>query len=223
MIFPTMACLSSIGKKQIMALSGLALCGFLVAHLAGNCLIFVGAEAFNTYAHLLTCNSFIYVAEALLGGIFLTHISLAVVLVWQNRAARGQAYYLKRATGRGAGLASAGMPITGLITLIFLIFHLLHFKFGSDYRIVHAGVEMRDLYRLLEEYFDSRFNVFWYIFAQIALGFHLSHGFSSAFQSLGFHHPCYTRCLKIVGKIFAVVIAVGFSSFPLYLHFKGGF
>ena len=217
-----MNCLSSIGKKQIMALTGLLLCGFLVAHLAGNFLIFCGAEAFNTYAYLLTSNSFIYVAEALLGAIFLTHIALAIVLTWQNRRARGQRYYLKRPTGRGATLSSASMPITGVIILVFLILHLLHFKFGPSYSIVHSGVEMRDLYRLLVEYFASPLNVAWYIFAQMALGVHLSHGFSSAFQSLGFNHPRHTPRLKLIGKIFAIVIVLGFSSLPLYLHLKGG-
>ena len=206
-----------------MAVTGLALCGFLVAHLAGNFLIFCGAEAFNTYAHILTSNSFIYVAEVLLAGIFLTHISLAVVLVWQNREARGQRYYLKTPTGRGAVFASSTMPITGLLTLVFLVLHLMHFKFGPDYQIIHSGVEMRDLYRLLVEYFSSELNVTWYIFAQVALGIHLSHGFSSAFQSLGFSHPRHTPRLKILGKVFAIVITVGFSSLPLYLHIKGGF
>ena len=217
-----MSCFSSIGKKQIMALTGLALCGFLVTHLAGNFLIFCGAEAFNTYAHVLTSNSLIYFAEAILAVIFLTHIFLAILLTWQNKVARGQRYYLKRPTGRGATLASASMPITGLITLVFLVLHLLHFKFGPNYSIVHSGVEMRDLYRLLVEYFASHLNVLWYVFAQMALGLHVSHGLPSAFQSLGCNHPGCNKRLKIIGKIFALLIVLGFSSLPLYLHIKGG-
>ena len=214
--------LSSIGKKQVLALTGLALCGFLTAHLAGNLLIFCGPEAFNGYAHKLTGNDLIYLAEAVLAAIFLTHILLAMTLVWENRRARGQRYHLKRPTGRGATMASASMPLTGLVTLIFLVLHLLHFKFGPDYRVTHAGMEMRDFYRLLVEYFESPLNVAWYIVAQGALGVHLSHGFSSAFQSLGLNHPRHTPRLKIAGKVFAVVMAVGFSSLPLYLHLKGG-
>ena len=80
---------------------------------------------------------------------------------------------------------------------------------------------MRDMYRLLLEYFQSEINVASYIVAQLVLGIHVSHGFSSAFQSLGFNHPCYTPCLVRAGQIFAVVIAAGFSSLPLYLHLKG--
>ena len=218
-----MKCLSSIGKKQVMALTGLALCGFLVAHLTGNLLIFVGPEAFNTYAHTLTSTALIYPAEAVLLAIFLTHIGLAIALVRENRIARGQRYYLKRPTGRGANFASTTMPYTGVIILIFLIFHLLHFKYGTDYRIVHSGVEMRDMYRLLLEYFQSKMNVASYIVAQIVVGIHVSHGFSSAFQSLGFNHPSHTPCLKRAGKIFAIAIAMGFSSLPIYLHLQGGF
>ena len=206
-----------------MALTGLALCGFLLTHLLGNLLIFMGPEAFNTYAHTLTSTPLIYPAEAVLLGIFLTHIGLAIALVRQNRIARGQRYYLKRATGRGATFASATMPYTGVIILIFLIFHLMHFKYGTEYSVVHSGVEMRDMYRLLLEYFRSEINVASYIAAQVVVGVHVSHGFPSAFQSLGFNHPTYTNWVKLAGEIFAVFITVGFSSLPIYLYLKGGY
>ena len=213
---------SSIAKKQLMGVTGLALCAFLIAHLAGNCLLFFGAEAFNTYAHVLVNSPLLYPAEAILLALFVCHVALAALTTLENRRARGkQSYYRKKLTGRGATFASSSMPYTGVVILIFLIFHLWHFKFGPHYTIVHSGVEMRDLYRLLVEYFHSPLAVVWYILAQICLGIHLSHGFWSAFQSLGFHHPRYTPWLKVIGKIYAGVISMGFSILPIYLAQQG--
>ena len=109
-----------------------------------------------------------------------------------------------------------------MIVLIFLILHLWHIKYGPYYEVVHEGVRMRDLYRLLVDYFSSPINVLWYVFAQIVLGLHVSHGLWSAFQSLGFDHPTYTPWLKRGGKIYGVVIALGFCAIPVYLSQKGG-
>ena len=140
---------SSIVKKQIMGLTGLLLCGFLISHLIGNCLIYLGPEAFNTYAHTLITNPLIYVAEAALLAIFLTHIGLAIKLTIENKQARPQGYYLKVPTGRGSTIASSTMPINGMLTLVFLVFHIWLFKFGRHYSVTYQGVEMRDLYHLL--------------------------------------------------------------------------
>ena len=208
----------------MMGATGLLLCGFLIMHLGGNCLIYLGPTAFNTYAHILISNPFIKVAEAGLLSIFIIHIFLAFRLFIENKRARGRSYYIKKHTGRGTTFASFTMPYTGIITLVFLIFHLLHIKFGPHYVTAHpSGVVIRDFYRLLVEYFASPWTVSWYIFAQICLGLHVSHGFWSAFQSLGFNHPRYTRWLKIIAKIYGVIIAVGFSALPLYLSSRMGY
>lgn len=213
---------SSIVKKQIMAVTGLMLCGFLVVHLAGNFLIFVGAKAFNSYAHALITSPILYPAEAILLLLFLSHIYMAIRLTIENKIARGQSYAVKKATGRGATLASSTMPYTGLITLIFLIFHLWHIKFGAEYRVVYNNVDMRDLFRLLLEYFSSIWVTAWYVFAHICLGFHVAHGFWSAFQSLGINNTNHSACLKKLGMVFGVIIAVGFSSVAIYLYLQGG-
>jgi len=212
---------SSVVKKQIMGITGLMLCGFLVTHLAGNFLIFVGPEAFNTYAYTLTSNPLIYVAEAVLLAIFLTHIGLAVRLTIENKMARPTGYYMKQPTGRGSTFASSTMPITGFIILLFLVLHIWQFKFGPVYDITHSGVEMRDLYRLLIEYFSSPLACAWYIFCMMALGLHVSHGFWSAFQSLGFNHPKYMPALQLLSKLYGVAMFVGFSSLPIYCYLQG--
>ncbi|MGZ3871236.1 MAG: hypothetical protein ACXVLQ_19225, partial [Bacteriovorax sp.] len=116
---------TSIGKKQIMGVTGLLLCGFLVSHLIGNITLMISSDAFNKYSHTLTSNPLIYVAEAILLGIFLSHILMAVKLVIENRRARPERYYMYKKSGRGGTFASKTMPITGMIALVFLVFHIL--------------------------------------------------------------------------------------------------
>jgi len=213
---------SSIVKKQFIGLTGLLLCGFLVSHLAGNLLIFVGDEAFNRYAYTLTSNkAFLYTAESILGLIFLSHLVLALRVTYENYDARPEKYAVKTRTGKGATFASSTMPITGLILLAFIIWHLKGLKFGPEYTITYGNTEMRDLYRLLLEYFSIPLNVIGYIFGMVAMGFHVSHGFWSAFQSLGLSHPRYTPLLNNLAIIFSIVISISFSILPIYCYFKG--
>jgi succinate dehydrogenase / fumarate reductase cytochrome b subunit len=213
--------MSSIGKKQLMAISGLGLSGFTIGHLAGNFLIYVGPEAFNTYGYKLTSNPLIYVAEAGLLFMFMLHLGLAIRLTMENNAARTEKYYMKVKTGRGSTFASSTMIYTGLLMLAFIITHLLHFKFGAHYEIEHSGVKMRDIYRLVTESFQNPGYVAWYVICMIAIGIHLSHGIQSTFQSLGINHPKYTPIIKKVGCITSIVIAIGFSSIPLWSFFQG--
>ena len=214
---------SSIVKKQVMGATGLFLCSFLLMHLAGNCLIYFGPKAFNSYAHALISTPFIYLAEIILLSAFLVHIVIAIILTIENRRARGQQdYFLKRPTGRGASFASSTMPYTGFITLIFLVFHLWHIKYGPHYSIIHDGETMRDLYRLLLEYFSSPWPVVGYVAAQIALGIHVSHGLWSAFQSIGIVKPKQISDLKMASKIFAAIVIIGYSALPIYLFQQGG-
>lgn len=213
---------SSIFKKQLMGITGLMLCGFLVMHLLGNLLIFVGAEAFNTYGHLLITNPLIIPAEIALASVFLAHIYMAMKLTIENKRARPEPYYYRTVSGRGSTFASSTMPITGFITLVFLVLHIWHIKFGPVYTATYDGTEMRDLYRLLIEYFSNPLTVVWYVFAVVALGLHVSHGFWSAFQSIGFHHKRYTPLIQITSKAFALLITVGFASLPVYCYLQGG-
>lgn len=214
---------SSVMKKQIMGITGLLLCGFLVTHLLGNMLMFVDdGKAFNMYAHALITNPLIYVAEAILAAIFLSHIGLGIRLTMENKSARPEGYYMKQPTGRGETFASSTMPYTGLLILVFLVLHIIQFKFGPVYLVTYDGLEVRDLYRLLIEYFQSPIAVAWYIFCMIGLGIHLSHGFWSAFQSIGFNHPKYNCLLKMSAKLYALAITVGFSSLPIYCFMQGG-
>ncbi len=211
---------SSIGKKQIMAVTGAGLIGFALTHLLGNLLIFLGPDKFNLYAYTLTSNPLIYLAEAVLLSMFLGHIIIALVINIQNRNARSQSYYKKKRTGRGETFASKTMPYTGIILLIFLVLHLINFKYGSNYPTTVDGVEMRDLYRTVIEYFMSPIYTAWYVFAMISFGIHTSHGFWSMTQSWGFDHPKYTPLLKCTSCAYGVIVALGFSSLAIFCHLQ---
>lgn len=211
---------ASVGKKQIMALTGAGLVGFTVTHLLGNFLLLVGPDAFNLYAHTLTSNPLIYVAEAILLSMFLLHLFLAVVLKIQNNLARPEGYAVKVKTGRGETFASSTMPYTGLIILVFLVLHLLNFKYGSNYPTVVDGVQMRDIYKTVIEYFANPLYTAWYVFAMAALGIHTSHGFWSMFQSWGFQYPKYTPIIKNVAVGYGVFVTLGFSTLAIFCHFQ---
>ena len=212
---------SSVVKKQIMGLSGLLLCGFAVSHLAGNLLIIVSAKAFNSYANALTTNPFIYLAEAGLLAIFLTHMFLGIKLQIENRAARPDKYYSRKHSGRGATFSSSTMAYTGITLMVYLIFHIWHLKYGTHYTVVYEGVEMRDLSKLLLEYFSNPLSVLFYIVGMSAFGIHISHGFWSAFQSLGFNHAKYTVIMQRTAKAFGFFIALGFSIIPIWAYLQG--
>ena len=213
---------SSIGKKQLMAITGLLLSGFLIAHLLGNFLLMAGADAFNLYAYKLTSTPLIYIAEAGLVAIFLGHLGLAMKLTQENKAARGpQGYYMKTKTGKGSTLASSTMIYSGIIIGIFLVTHLMHFKFGSYYETKVNGVVMRDLYRTVIEFFQNPLFVAWYVAAMILLGLHLSHGVQSAFQSFGLRHHVYTPIIKKASLTFSLLVAAGFAALSIWAHFQG--
>jgi succinate dehydrogenase / fumarate reductase cytochrome b subunit len=215
------SCLNSVTKKQVMGVTGLLLCGFVLSHFLGNLLIFVSSDAFNKYSYTLTSNPFIYLAEVVLGLLFVSHIVMAIKLVLENRAARPVQYHMRTTSGRGSTLASSTMPITGMITLIFLVVHICGLKFGTHYETEVGGIVMRDMYRTTVEYFQDPLHVLFYIVAVFSLGFHVSHGMWSAFQSLGLNHPKYMPKLKSISGMFGILVAIGFSSFAIFCYFQG--
>ncbi len=211
---------SSIGKKQLMGVTAFLLIGFLKAHLLGNFLLLLGPAAFNEYGHkLMSLGPLLIIAEIILLAIFLTHLVLAISLVWQNRKARPVKYYSKQRTGRGATFASNTMPYTGIVILIFICLHLWCFKYGTYYEFDLDGIIVRDLYRTVIEYFANPFYTAWYVLAMIAMGIHLSHGVQSAFQSVGFRHARYTPLIKKLGCALSLFLTVGFSGLSIYGYY----
>lgn len=212
---------SSIGRKQLVAITGLLLCGFLVSHLTGNLLLLVSSDAFNLYAHKLAAlGGLLYVIEGVLTLIFALHLGLAIKLNMENMKSRGK-YQVKTKTGRGTTFMSQTMPYTGLVLLVFIILHLKNLKFGTYYETTIDGVVMRDLTKTTIEYFSSIGAVVWYVVAMACAGLHTAHGFASAFQSMGWNHGKYFKNVKRLGYLYAVSIAGGFAFLAIYCHMKG--
>ena len=219
--------MTSVGKKILSGVTGLALCGFVVAHLAGNLMLLVGPEPFNEYTHFLTSLAhgfFLPIAETGLVVLFVAH-AYAGVRVWlDKRSARPQ----KNVRSGNAGgpsqktLASRTMIITGVILLVFLLGHVYAFRLGpaeaEGYVTTLDGDEARDLYRLVIETFKDPIPVVGYTLIMILLGFHLRHGFWSAFQSLGANNPKYMPLITTAGLAFAVIMAIGFLMIPICIY-----
>lgn len=213
---------SSVGRKQVMALTGLGLSLFILTHMAANLLAIFSADAYNNYSHALISNPLIYVAEGGLVAIFLIHIYLAIRLTLENRRARHSRYAVSPNGGRGGTtLGARSMFLSGLLLFVFVVFHLKTFKFGAYYSTTVNGVEMRDLHQLLLEVFRDPGYVGWYIFSMLVLGLHLSHGLQSTFQSFGLNHPNINCCLRRSGYVFAILVTLGFMSVPLFVYLKG--
>jgi succinate dehydrogenase / fumarate reductase, cytochrome b subunit len=212
---------SSVGTKVLIALTGLAFAGFLVTHLAANLLVLVSPDAYNEYSHALISNPFIYVAEAGLVAIFLTHAFKAVFNFLGNRGARGSAYATKRGAGHTSrkSLASTTMIVTGLWLLAFTVLHLKTFKFGPWYETPEG---IRDLTRLVHEVFRGPGYVAFYVLSMAVVGLHLRHGLSSALQSLGLDHPRYTPLLLKAGLAIAILMGLGFAIIPVVIFLTGG-
>ena len=221
---PAKAFSSSIGSKFLIAFTGLALLLFLVAHLAGNLLFIMGPEAFNEYGHKLTSNPLIYVAEIGLIGVFVLHIIKTIGLFSKSYTARPDGYakkkWAKTKNSRSRkSFSSTTMILTGTITLLFVVSHLLTFKFGANYPSDVAGV--RDLYRLQLEIFSNPLYVAFYIVAMGVILFHLWHGVSSAMQSFGVYSATWTPRIIVIGRAVAVVLGLGFAILPIYTFMMG--
>lgn len=206
---------SSIGKKVLVALTGLLLCGFLVTHLAGNMFLYVGGPQFNRYAAFLAHNEFLPLAEAGLVVLFLVHIALAVRARLANNAARPVGY--AASSDKGARTpGSRTMAVSGSLVLFFLIVHLRNFRFGP------AEQREADLFKMVMSVFANPFYSGLYVVSMIGLALHLSHGFQSGFQTLGLNHPRYTPLIKKLGLAFAILVSLGFMSMPVYFGFLAG-
>lgn len=216
---------SSIGQKFVMGITGLLLCSFLVVHLAGNLLVYVGADAYNNYAKELHSMMLLPVAETGLFLLLFAHIALAFKLTSDNRKARQITYHEKQSKiqeppsifGRTPmGRTSSWMFISGSIILIFLIMHMIDMKLH-----LNPTVDYKDQspFGIIVQVLGSGLSAPIYIVGTLVLGFHLSHGFWSAFQSLGLNHPKYTPLIKKLAILFAIVIAAGFVSLPLWGFF----
>ena len=215
---------SSVGKKVITGVTGLALVAFAVAHLVGNLTLFLGPEPFNHYAHFLESLGHgmgVYVAEMGLAGLFLLHIVAAVSVAWSDkRGARQISYrYSRDAGGKSRKtIASETMIYTGGLVLLFVMVHIRLFKFGGA-EVAEDGI--KDLYSVVAANFQSRTFTTFTVIAMIMLGLHLRHGVWSAFQSLGLANDRYLPLLSRMALVLAVLLTAGFIAIGVFLHILG--
>jgi succinate dehydrogenase / fumarate reductase, cytochrome b subunit len=200
---------SSVGKKLMMALTGLAFIGFLGAHLAGNLLMIAGREAFNGYAEKLqSLGPVLQLFRAGLIGFALVHILTGLYLFLQNRRARPVRYEVDNSAG-GRTISSRTMPYTGLIILSFLIFHLFHFTWTDK-----GG---QTIFDLVAAAFNQPWVIVLYASAMIVVALHVRHGFWSAFQSIGANHPKTMPAVMALSWAAGGLVAFGFGLLPFFM------
>lgn len=204
---------SPVGAKMLMALSGLMLTGFVLAHLSGNLLLYAGQEKFNAYAHgLQSLGLLLWLARGGLLTVFVLHLYLAIKLTIENKAAR-PVPYAHEATIQ-ATLASRYMVHTGLLMLAFVVYHLAHFTFKVTCAEMDALLP-GDAYSMVVLGFSNPAVSGFYILAMAALATHLRHGVSSAFQSFGLYHGNLNMVTDKLGPLVAAIVFLGFSSIPV--------
>ncbi len=219
---------SSVGKKIINGLSGLGLILFIIVHLGGNLTLFSpDSDLFNGYAHKLhEMGVLLYVAEIGLLVLFLVHIVSAIDVTIQNRRSRAEKYVMTANAGAPSrkSFSSQTMILSGLILLVFIVWHVISFRFGpgveEGYVTIIKGEEARDLYRLVYEFFSTPLNVILYVLAMVFLGFHLRHGFWSALQTLGLNRRNASATVYSLAFFVALVFAVGFLLIPIWIYFR---
>jgi succinate dehydrogenase / fumarate reductase cytochrome b subunit len=203
---------SSIGKKIVMAVTGLALFGFVVGHLAGNLQVYLGREAMNHYAEFLRealHGTGLWIAR---GGMLLAvalHIWAATSLTLMNRAARPQGY--RRRADLAATYASRTMRWSGVLVALFVVYHLMHLTWGN----VHPDFRHGDVYHNFIAGFRQPLVSLFYVVAMLALGLHMQHGVWSMLQTVGLNHPRYNRLRQAFAYAISAVVVLGNISFPV--------
>ena len=200
---------SSVGKKMLMALTGLGMIGFLAGHLLGNLMAFAGADAFNGYAAKLhSMQPYLSVFNIGLVTLALVHIAVGLTLFLENRRARPAKYQVFEDPG-GRTLGSNTMPYTGALILIFVILHLVKFTFSDK--------SVTPIYQQMTATFSNPLWVIFYVAAMAVVAVHISHGFWSLFQTFGLNHPRYMPLIMKLGLVATFVFGIGFGILPIYL------
>jgi succinate dehydrogenase / fumarate reductase cytochrome b subunit len=208
---------SAVGKKAVMAVSGLVLFGFVLGHMAGNLKLYLGPQAYNAYADFLRTvgepavprGALLWVARGVLLAAVVLHVAAAWQLSRLARAARPAGYV--GGTRIHTSYASRTMRWGGVIILLFVVYHLLHLTWGT----LHPSFEPGNVYHNVVAGFQVWWVSVFYVAAQVALGFHLYHGLWSLFQSLGWNHPRFNAWRLTFAHVFAWVVTLGNVSFPL--------
>ena len=200
---------SSVGKKLMMSVTGLGFCGFLAGHLGGNLTVYGGKEMFLGYAeHLHALGVLLTIVEWGLLTFALVHVLTGLTLFYQNFKARPVRYKVNKRAG-GRTLGSATMPYTGILLLLFVVMHLFNFHFVDKTNT--------NIFAIISKAFANPLTVAIYIAAMIVAAIHVSHGFWSAFQTLGANHPKYMPAISALSLVVSLIFGFGFGLLPIYL------
>ncbi|MEA5460289.1 succinate dehydrogenase cytochrome b subunit [Arcicella sp. LKC2W] len=210
---------SSLGRKLIMAVTGLSLIAFLLVHCGINACIFLndGGHTFNEAAEFMANNLFIRVSEVALMAGFIIHIVDGLMLWKSNNEKRPVKYAVVKGEANSTWY-SRSMGLLGSLLLIFLVIHLRHFWVVSRFTDVITGGQ-KTLFQEMVEVFANPFPVALYVLGCLSLAYHLLHGFQSAFQTMGWNHPKYTPFVKGLGAGFSILIPLIFAAMPIAMHF----
>lgn len=217
---------SSIGRKLVMSISGLALILFLVFHMSMNMVALFSGEAYNAVCEFLGANWYALVATKALSLLFLVHIVYAFILSYQNRKARGNSRYAVEGKQNGVEWASKNMMILGIIVLLGLGLHLFNFwakmQLAEIMGVHDLGIEgvsgPTDGAGLIRYTFSNTIYVVLYLVWLAALWFHLSHGFWSALHTIGWNNNVWLNRLIVISNVFSTLIVLGFASVVVYFY-----
>jgi succinate dehydrogenase / fumarate reductase cytochrome b subunit len=212
---------STLGRKLLMALTGLFLILFLLVHLIGNLQLLKNdnGEAFNVYAKFMTSNPVIKIISYVNYACFIIHALWALLLTIANRKARGTQRYA--VSKNSSPWTSRNMGILGTLILIFLVIHLRTFWYemhwGGIPTVTYGDEEVKDLYTIVDAAYAQLWYVVLYVVSMLVLAFHLWHGFVSSFQTLGLNHAKYNPLIAFVGKAFAIIVPALFALIPIWM------
>ena len=207
---------TTMGRKLIVAATGIVLIGFVIIHMLGNLSILQGPVSLNTYADWLQGHPLKWIGRIGLLAAFLIHLVAALGLALRNRQARPVGY--QQAEQLAATFASRYIALTGLLLIAFVIYHLLHFTLGQvqpEHAHLIDAADRHDVYSMVVYGFQNRIVSASYIVAMLVLGFHLHHGVSSLFQTLGINHESYSVMIRVGSLGLVAIIVIGNCSIPV--------
>ncbi len=216
---------SQVGRKILTGLTGLFLVLFVIFHLGGNLAIFGEPDAMNRYSLILhNFGPLLWVARIGLVVVFAIHSWIGISIWWNKRKARPQKYEVYSSKGGPSrqSLSSRSMAFTGVVLLVFVVFHINTFALGETQTVMIDGQQTHDIKSLVLETFQNPFYAFGYAFVMLLLGTHLGHGIWSAFTSLTIKSKKASAMIYSIGVVFAILLAVGFLFIPIYIYFGGG-
>ncbi|WP_455103192.1 succinate dehydrogenase cytochrome b subunit [Phocaeicola abscessus] len=216
---------SSIGRKVVMSITGLALILFLTFHLSMNLVALFSGNAYNAICGFLGANWYALVGTVGLAALAVVHIIYALWLTWQNRAARGTDRYAVTDRPKSVEWASQNMFVLGIVIVLGLLLHLFNFWYNMMFaeligNPLLGGLDATDGYGYIQQTFSCWLYVALYVLWLVALWFHLSHGFWSAMHTLGWNNQIWMKRWEVIGKIYTTLLILGFIIVVLVFYFE---